>query len=197
MHHGAQAVTKTKNFRRVGIPASIKGKPNPEYAIAVSEGPTAERLAKSGGHFTVGDNQQGGKIHTMRDRPLDRMFARDAISGAEYAALQKYHHHWHHAGLEMGMGSVDLNRVFASDPGAFSGMAKTEAQAHHRKQWRDARALLGHRVGIVVDNVVCAGNSLEVAGFGVGWRSKPQAIAAATEMLRDGGYRLAKLWGIG
>jgi hypothetical protein len=76
-------------------------------------------------------------------------------------------------------------------------MAKSEAQAHHRQQWRAGRAILGHRAGIIVDNVVCAEQSLEVAGFSVGWTNKPQAIAAATETLRDAGYRLAKLWGIG
>jgi hypothetical protein len=189
--HGV-AVAK-KNIRRTGIPATIKGKPNPAYP----DGPTYQRLNKADGFYTVGDDKQGSKIHTMRDDPLGRMFARSAISGSEYAALQKYHHHWYHAGLEMGVGTVDLNRVYSSDPASLSGMAKTEAQAHHRKQWRDARAALGHRVGIVVDNVVCAGHTLEAAGFSVGWASKPQAIAAATEMLRDAGHRLAKMWGIG
>lgn len=159
--------------------------------------PTPERILKSGGFYVVGDDKQGTKITRFQDSPLDRMLNRDAITGSEYAALQKYHHHWHHAGLEATCGSVDLNRVFASEPGSLSGMAKTEAQAHHRKQWRDARALLGHRSGIVVDNVVCAGHTLEAAGWSVGWTSKPQAIAAATEMLRDAGYRLAKMWGMG
>ena len=192
MHRGAPM---KRDIRRTGVPATIKGEPNPEYAGAI--GPTLERLAKAENFFTIGDDKQGGKIHTMRDDTLGRMFTRRAISGIEYAALQKYFHHWHHAGLEMGVGSVDLNRVFSSDPASMSGMAKTEAQYHHRKQWRDARSILGHRTGIVVDNVVCCGHGLEMAGFSIGWRSKPQAIAAATEMLRDGGYRLAKLWGIG
>jgi len=188
--HGGISVAR---IRKTGIPATIKGKPNPAYPT----GPTMERIAKAEGFFTVGDDQQGGKIHTMRDDPVSRMFARNVITGAEYSALQKYHHHWHHAGLEMGVGTVDLNRIFSSDPGSMSGMAKTEAQAHHRKQWRDARAALGHRTGVVVDNVVCAGHTLQSAGIMIGWHSKPQAIAAATEMLRDAGYRLAKLWGIG
>jgi hypothetical protein len=190
-----QGVAMAKNVRRVGIPATRRGKPNPDYPRL--DDALDRRLRFAEGHYTVGDDKQGGKIHTMRDQPLDRMFARQAITGAEYAALQKYHHHWHHAGLEMSLVSADLNRVFASDPGSLSGMAKTEAQAHHRKQWRDARASLGLRTGIVVDNVVCAGHSLEVAGFSIGWSNKPQAIAAATEAIRDAGYRLAKLWGIG
>jgi len=78
-----------------------------------------------------------------------------------------------------------------------SGMAKSEGQAHHRQQYREARALLGHRPAIVVDNVICAEHPLEVAGYAIGWTNRPQAVAAATEMLRDAGYRLAKLWGIG
>jgi hypothetical protein len=191
MHGAAMA----KNIRRQGIPATIKGKPNPVYPVLT--GPTAERIAKAEGFYTIGDDQQGGKIHTMRDDPVSRMFNRKVITGAEYSALQKYHHHWHCAGLDMGVGTVDLNRIFSTDPGSMSGMAKTEAQAHHRREWRGARGLLGHRTGIVVDSVVCEGNTLQDAGSAIGWGSKPQAIAAATEAIRDAGYRLAKLWGIG
>lgn len=187
----------TRNIRKVGIAATKRGKPNPEYIRSVFEGPTPERLQKAQGFYQVGDDQQGTRIHRMRDDTLERLVARNQLTGTEYAALQKYHHHWHRAGLEMGLGSVDLNRVFSSDPGSMSGMAKTEGQAHHRKQWREAREHIGHRPGIVVDNVVCAGTNLEVAGFAIGWNSKPQAIAVATEMLKDAGYRLAKLWGIG
>jgi hypothetical protein len=160
-------------------------------------GPTPERLLKSDGFFVVGDDQRGTRITRFQDSPLDRMFNREAIGGTEYAALQKYKHHWHHAGLESQLGSMELDRVFSSDPTSMSGMAKTERQAHHRKQYREAREVLGHRPGIVVDNVVCAEHGLEVGGYAIGWTNKPQAIAAATEMLRDAGYRLAKLWGIG
>jgi hypothetical protein len=160
-------------------------------------GPTPERLLKTDGFYVVGDDQQGAKIVTVRDTPLDRMFSRNVLGGAEYGALQKYKLHWYHAGLEASLGSLDLDRVFSSDPGAMSGMAKTERQVHHRRQYREARKLLGHRVGIVVDNVACAENSLELAGYSIGWTNKPQAIAAATEMMRDAGYRLARLWGIG
>lgn len=193
--HGVIVV---KNIRRVGIPASKKGRRNPAYARAVEKaGPTPERLAKAEGFVVVGDDQQGTKTTRMRDDTLERLMARNVLSGPEYAALQKYHHHWHHAGLQAGVGSMDLNRVFSSDPASMSGMAKTEAQAHHRKQWREARELIGRRNGIVVDNVVCAGTNLQIAGLSVGWTNKPQAISAATEMLRDAGYRLARHWGIG
>lgn len=193
--HGAAAVTKTKNFRRQGIPATIKGTPNPEYAAAI--GPTAERLSKAQGFYVVGDDKQGTKITRMRDDVLERLQAKGILSGAEYASLQKYHIHWHRAGLEAGIGSTDLNRIFSSDPTSMSGMAKTEAQAHHRKQWREARELIGHKAGIVVDNVVCAGWSLEVAGNSIGYQSPYRARQAATGYIKDAAFRLSKLWGIG
>jgi len=158
---------------------------------------TPERAKKAGDHVIGGKGRGETPTLRLQDSPIDRMFNRDALSGAEYGALQKYKHHWHHAGLESQLGGTDLGRVFSSDPTSMSGMAKTERQVHHRKQYREARALLGHRGGIVTDNVVCSENSLEVAGYAIGWTNKPQAIAAATEYLRDAGYRLARLWGIG
>jgi hypothetical protein len=133
----------------------------------------------------------------MLDSPLDKMRARDAINPKEYAALRKYAHHWYHGGLQGSVSSMDLNRVFASDPLSMSGMAKSEGQAHHRQQYREAREEIGHRPGIVVDNVVCAELSLEAGGYSIGWTNRPQAVAAATEILRDAGYRLAKMWGMG
>jgi hypothetical protein len=161
-------------------------------------GPTLERLRKAAGFFAVGDDEQGTKLFTMRDTPLDRMLSRDAIDGSEYAGLVRYRSHWFHAGLCGSVGSVDLNRIYSSDPGSFSGMAKTEAQAYHRQEWRKARdKILGPRAGIIVDDVVCAEMTLEATGYSIGWKSKPQAIAAVTESLRDAGYRLAKHWGIG
>jgi hypothetical protein len=59
--HGAAAVTR--NSRRTGIPATIKGKPNAAY------GPTAERLAKAQGHVSVGDDKRArGSITSTTTR---------------------------------------------------------------------------------------------------------------------------------
>jgi len=44
---------------------------------------------------------------------------------------------------------------------------------------------------------VCREENLEQCGQTIGWNSKPQAIAGAAELVKDAGYRLAKLWGIG
>lgn len=172
-----------------------------------SDGPTLERLAKAHNHFHIGDDKQGGRIYQFHDSTIDRLYSRltkqahsrtsEEQLRTEYISLQRYKHHWHHAGLESALGSVDLNRIFAPDPGSMSGMAKSERQAHHRKQWREARELLGHKPGIVVDNIMCAETSIEVAGWAIGYNSRTNARDNAERILRESGRKLAKLWGIG
>lgn len=178
-------------------------------------GPTLERLAKAHNHFHVGDDKQGGKVYQLCDNPMDRLYSR-LTRGAgtrdenclrrEYAALLKYRHHWHSAGLEASLGSVDLNRIFAADASNMSGMAKTERQANHRQQYRQARDKVGHRAGIVLDNVVCAELSLELAGSSVGYgsyykkgrksyASPYRAREEATKLLREAAEKLADHWG--
>lgn len=169
--------------------------------------PTLERLKKADNHFVVGDDQRGGKIYQFCDSTMDRLYSRltkavrtrseEEALRREYIALQRYKHHWYHGGLQASVGSVDLNRVFASDPGSMSGMAKSEKQAHHRKQWRAARELLGHQPGIVIDNIVCCEHSLEVGGYSIGYASPYRAREAARDILRKAGQDLANMWGIG
>jgi hypothetical protein len=76
-------------------------------------------------------------------------------------------------------------------------MAKSERQAFHRQQWRLAREELGHQAGIVVDNIVCAEWSLEIAGYSIGYTSPYRAREGARIILKDSGRVLADLWGIG
>lgn len=209
MHHGAQAVTKTKNFRRVGIPATIKGKPNPAYpsqnaARGLNQQgespdgrPTVSRLARAGENYAIGGDDRTGKRYVMQDAPLDRALRKRIISGAEHSALQKYRHHWYHAGQAPHVGSIDLNRVFSSEGGNVAGMPTSERQVFHRQRWREAQAALGHRPLIVVDNVVCHENSLEVSGYAVGYGAQASAIRGAGRMLSEAGHVLARLWGIG
>jgi hypothetical protein len=138
-----------RNIRRTGVAVTIKGKRNPLYPVAT--GPTAERLAKAENHYAKGDDKRGNVVYQFHDSPLDRLYSRLAKQAKslgsqdglrrEYTALTKYRHHWRAAGLQDSIGSADLNRVFASDPGSMSGMAKTEGQAHHRKQYRLAKQL--------------------------------------------------------
>lgn len=161
-------------------------------------GPTDQRIRKADDAFDVGGDDRGGvRTYIFADSPLGRMFKRHAIDPIEFTALQRYKHHWYHGGLLSSMGSVDLNRVFASDPSNMVGMAKSERQAFHRQQYRAAREEIGHKPGIVVDNVVCAEWPLHIAGHSIGYDSPHRARTAASEILRGAGCRLAKFWGIG
>ncbi|MDR3468824.1 MAG: hypothetical protein P4M07_23080 [Xanthobacteraceae bacterium] len=159
--------------------------------------PTQERLRHAEGAVEIGDDGQGARVYTLRDAPIERMQSRGALEPKEYSALMKFKAHWVQAGLSPSIGSIDLARVFASDPGNYSGMAKTERQVFHRQRYREAVQHIGLRAALVVERVVCAEQTLEMAGFALNWKTPAQARAAATELLRDAGERLAALWGIG
>jgi len=187
-----------RNIRRTGVPATIKGKANPEYTAAVVGIPTAERLAKSAGHFTVGDDKQGTRIYHFHDCALDRLYSRIArqakgqrdedAARREYAALLKYRHHWHSAGLEPSPKSVDLDRIFCPDAGSMSGMASSERQAFHRQQYRIAAEVVGHKGSILLDNFVCYDWNARIAS-----EMSPYLFRKA---VRDAGQKLARHWGI-
>ena len=73
--------------------------------------PTPEGLRRAGPDVARGHT---GQI-TMRDSPLERAFARNALTPEQYSAGQKYRHHWYHAGLADRLESIDLNRIVAID----------------------------------------------------------------------------------
>lgn len=155
-------------------------------------GPTPERLLKTGGDFERGHTGQ----YTLRDSPLERLHARRIISDRQYSAACKYRLHWHRAGLDPAPQSVDLNRIFARDEGAFSGMARTESQAFHRQQYRDAVRAIGIIGAAVMDRVACYEFSLEDTGYKMGWKSKPKSIDATKRVLVKALDKLCGLWGV-
>jgi hypothetical protein len=155
--------------------------------------PTAERLRRAGSDFERGHS---GQI-TMRDSPLERVFSRGVITQEQYAAGQKYRHHWYHAGLSDHLGSRDLERVWASDVWSFSGMARTEQQVFHCQRYREAVQAIGKLGAHVLDWSVCREVALDQLGNTLGWASRAQAYAAAAERLKASLDVLCKLWGIG
>lgn len=157
-------------------------------------GPTAERLSHAGGFFAVAGRSRSSRKITMLDDALGRAWMRQKISAAEYSALRKYALHWLAGGLQGHLGSVDLNRVLAFDPGQMSGLAKTERQADHRRLYHIARDQLGTRPAMVADHVACFDTPLAVVGSLLGYRSAYRARTKAAEILSDAGYRLAKIW---
>lgn len=159
-----------------------------------SAGPTAERLAKAGGFFTLAGRARSFRKITMLDDALGRAWMRQKISAPEYSALRKYALHWLAGGLQGHLGSIDLNRILAFDPGQMSGLAKTERQADHRRLYHMAREQLGTRPALVADHVACFDTSLGAVGVLLGYRSAYRARTKAAEILSDAGYRLGKIW---
>lgn len=163
-----------------------------------NRGITPERERHANGASEWGRDERDRKtVRTMRDSPLERMLMRGVITGEQYRAAEKYRLHWYRAGLSSPLQSIDLNRIFASDESAFSGMAKTEAQAFHRQQFRIAMETVGVISAAVLNAVVCDEKNLEEAGAKLGWSAKPQAIAAATERMKYALDQLCSHWGIG
>jgi hypothetical protein len=155
--------------------------------------PTTERLRRAGADFERGDT---GQI-TMRDSPLERSFSRRVITQEQYSAGQKFRHHWYHGGLSDRLESLDLSRIFATDLGSFSGMAKTDAQVFHRQRYREAARAVGKIGSYVLDWTVCREIPLEQVGYSLGWSSRGQAYAAAVERMRMALDDVCELWGIG
>jgi len=147
--------------------------------------PTPERVRRAGKDVARGNS---GQI-TMRHAPLERAFARGALTAEQYSAGQKYRHHWYHAGLSGGLISVGL--------GAYAGMAKTERQVFHRQRYREAVQVLGKISSHVLEWAVCREFGLEQIGQALGWTSRPQAYAAALERMKAALDELCRLWGIG
>ena len=162
-----------------------------------TRGPTPERLRRAQGFVERGNLGRGRTgVVTMRDSPIERALARKNMSEPQYTAALKYRHHWYRAGLASPLSSVELNRIFACDLTNFSGMAKTETQVFHRQRYREAVQHIGMIDAAVVEQVVCQEISLEQAGYKLGWGTKAQAIAAATERMKGALDRLVELWGV-
>jgi hypothetical protein len=156
-------------------------------------GPTEQRFIHARGDFTDVGTRSARRI-VMCDDALGRAYRRHKLSGPEYYALKRYAAHWLAGGLQGPMQSVDLNRIYAFDPAAMSGLAKSERQKDHRDAYRDAKIAIGRRPGIVADQVACYDVSLRDTGFILGYRSPWHAAQEAREILAEAGYRLAQFW---
>jgi hypothetical protein len=166
-------------------------------------GPTAERLIKSDGHVSIGDDQLGGKVYTFLDSSLDRVYSRLSKSSAgwmqdqlrvEYAGLNRFYVVYVQSSLVGCVGSIDPNG--SGGTGRRSFLAATESEVNARNAYRAGVEALDHQENVVVQNVVCNDLSLEIAGYSIGKNSKTRAIEGAREVLRNAGFKLAQLWGM-
>jgi hypothetical protein len=164
----------------------------PDVRLVDERGPTNARLRKSEG-YEIGNAT--GAIQ-VRDAPIERMLARKIITEKQYQGLGKYRIHWFNGGLSPSFGGMDPNHIFASDISNFAGMAKTERQVFHRQQYRAANHVMGLKGTWIVGKIVCEEATAEDAGRLMGWNNRPQAVAAATQQLRDAADNLCHLWGM-
>jgi hypothetical protein len=154
-------------------------------------GPTAERLAKTDGCFTVAGQAKSQRRFNMLDDALGRAWVRQKISDEEYAALRRYAHHWTAGGLQSPLRSVDLDRVHAIHALGGSG---TERMIDHQDAYYAARGAIGKRPADIADKVACYDVPLVSIGSLLGYRSPWRGYEAAAQALSEAGYRLSRHW---
>jgi hypothetical protein len=157
-------------------------------------GPTAERIQKAGEFYSISGRAKSNRKITMLDDALGRSLVRLKISGAEYSALRKYALHWLAGGLQGPLGSVDLNRIFAFDPGSMTGLAKTEKQFDHRQLYHAAREAIGTRPAWIADQIACFDCQIPMVAAGLGYRSPSRGRQKVYDLLSEAGHRLGIFW---
>ena len=163
----------------------------PDARFLDERGATPERAMRAGIDYDRGDT---GTV-TMRDSPVERAGRRGILNDSQCKAAVKFYNHWYRSGMAGQFGSINLSGVFGGDFG-FSGMARSEVEQFHRERYRKAVNSVGRRGAWVLDRVVCREISFEEAGNELGWRHKPQAMAAAIQLTRDALEVLVDDWGL-
>ena len=163
-------------------------------SVEDNAGPTAERISQAGEFFTVSGRAKSNRRFSMSDDALGKALAHRIVSNEEYSALKKYALHWLAGGLSGHLGSVDLNRILAFDPGSMTGLAKTEKQAEHRALFWRAHESIGVRPAFVSTHIACYDTPLRDVGIMLGYQSPYRGREKVREILSDAGYRLGKLW---
>lgn len=158
------------------------------------DGPTDQRLRHADGFYDQSGTSKRTSRFSMQDDALGRVWMRRKLADPEYYALRRYRLHWVAGGLQGHLGSVDLNRVWAHDPGAMSGLAKTERQADHRAAYHAAREQIGTRPAFVADAIACFDVALSDCGVMLGYQSLAHGRISAAAILADAGYRLGQFW---
>ena len=171
------------------LPIDDAGPTAERYAKAHVVGPDGKTVLKK--FYEIAGRGRSARRISMLDDELGRAWMREIISAQEFSALRRYALHWVAAGLQGPMGSVDLNRIYAHDPGAMSGLAKSEAQLDHKRCYYAAKDAMGFRPSYVADQVALFDRSLLETGLSMGlFKSPYRARLRAAQYLADAGSRL-------
>ena len=154
---------------------------------------TPERLIRAG-EDTFTDDQ---RRRWMRDCPIERALSRKAITSSQYLAAVKYRVHWYRGGMAGQIGSIDMEgSAHHANVANFGHMARNELQAHDRDIYREASQSVGQMGQAVLEAIVCQEMPFYVWGSLLGWKTKSDAIVAATQQLRDALLVLCRIWRI-
>ncbi len=158
-------------------------------------GPTPKRRERAGKENIreTGRGRSNTRVY-MLDDALSKARRLNYIDEGEYSALKKYSLHWLAGGLQGQLSSVDLNRIYAFNPGAMSGLAKTERQEYHRTVYWKAHDELGERPAFVADHIACYDTPIADLALFLGYKSKFRGRENVKELLSDAGYRLIRIW---
>ena len=161
--------------------------------LAAESMPTVERL-KHAADFEENDARgRKHKVITILD-PFAAAHRRGDFTDLQYGVGQKFHRHFHEGCVRGALASVSFDRVMGG--AEYSLMPKTEQEAHHRQQYRNAEKLLGMETTALLRWIICDGETFQEAGARLGWRDRCRAVAAAVERMRAALDQLQELWGI-
>lgn len=163
--------------------------------MAENDGPTAQRRLRAGKENIreTGRGRSNVRVY-MLDDALSKARRQNYIDEGEFSALKKYALHWLASGLQGQLSSVDLNRIYAFNPQAMSGMPKTERQEYHRTVYWKAHDELGERPAFVADEIACYDTPLADVAVKLGYASRYRGREVVKVILSDAGYRLIKIW---
>jgi len=168
-----------------------KQSPSPPREIGC---PTIERIIKSRGDYDVGDDQQGARVYTFRDAPIDRLLSAKTISDEQYQALSWFRRNWYISGMSGQVSSIDPNRVSAPEAAGYALMPRSEAAAVAREIYRKSVQEVGLERSAIVEAIVCHERPLYAAGSRAG-ASERTASKDARVVLRESADILARLYG--
>lgn len=152
-------VTKGKNIRRTGIPASKNGKPNPAYP---HNRQSTDTLAAGEYAPAIVDDpyEQGGKLSTLRQLrsdPLARLHSHRQIDDAQFHAGRAYQNDREVA--ERGARAIDPGKECVD--GGRAPEALTDRQIKARKRLIKIERDLGKRLMSVLEAVLIDGQTIE------------------------------------
>jgi hypothetical protein len=159
---------------------------HPDPRLIDDRGMTDERKRR----YRTFTDERGERI---RDSPLNLASSRGQITDRQFAAGQKFYHHYFRAGIIEHFPVMNLDRV----SGSVFGSSPTDDSDHHRSLIIKAFKTLNKRYIWILDWAVIREMPIVEAGYEMGHRNRAQAHTAGMVRFRDALDDLADCWSLG